>query len=195
MPETFYTSSQYYNLFFQMYVNGGLPFPLMLGREVRLPAEVIVGSSTCHPGEEVALYGHYVNQLRDRLQSAHDVARKHLRESALRQKDAYDAKLSVNSYQPGDLVWYHTDIGQLHVTPKLRNAYEGPFVVVQKLNDLDYKIQRELNGRKRVVHHNRLKPYGGAIRFKWASTAVKRASRGDYLLEEPEILRRMKTAA
>ena len=28
MPETFYTSSQYYNLFFQMYVNGGLPFAL-----------------------------------------------------------------------------------------------------------------------------------------------------------------------
>ena len=76
-------------------------------------------------------------------------------------------------------MWYQTDIGQLHITPKLRKAYEGPFVVIQKLNDLDYKIQRELNGRKRVVHHNKLKPYGGVIRFKWASTAVKRASRGD----------------
>ena len=57
---------------------GMTPNLLMLGREVRLPAEVIVGSSTCHPGEEVALYGHYVNQLCDRLQSAYDVARNHL---------------------------------------------------------------------------------------------------------------------
>ena len=28
MPETFYTSSQYYNLFFQLYFNRGLSFPL-----------------------------------------------------------------------------------------------------------------------------------------------------------------------
>ena len=28
MPETFYTSSQYYNLFFQVYFNRGLPMPL-----------------------------------------------------------------------------------------------------------------------------------------------------------------------
>ena len=28
MPETLYTSSQYYNLFFQLYFNGGLSFPL-----------------------------------------------------------------------------------------------------------------------------------------------------------------------
>ena len=28
MPETFYTSSQYYNLFFQLYFNWGLSMPL-----------------------------------------------------------------------------------------------------------------------------------------------------------------------
>ena len=30
MPETFYTSSQYYNLFFQLYFNRDLSMPLMI---------------------------------------------------------------------------------------------------------------------------------------------------------------------
>ena len=49
---------------------------LMLGREVRLPAELTHGSYTNN--ETVTSYGEYVDKLRERLQTAHSVARKYI---------------------------------------------------------------------------------------------------------------------
>lgn len=158
---------------------GMTPNLLMLGREVRLPAEVMFGSLSSE-GEEIATYGDYVDLLKQRMQHAHDLARKHLSSVAKRQKQTYDAKLSFHKYHEGDLVWYLTDIGQLHIAPKLRVPYEGPHLVIQKLNDLNYVIQLDERGKKKVVHHNRLKPYLGTQKLKWAKAAVtKRKQLGE----------------
>ena len=53
-----------------------------------------------------------------------------------------------------------TDIRQLHVAPKLRVPYEGPYMILKKLGTLDYELYLE-KGKHKVVHHNRLKPYLG----------------------------------
>ena len=53
---------------------------------------------------EICSYGEYVDWLKERIQKAHEVARKHLEKSAKSQKEAYDAKSAVNSYKPGDMV-------------------------------------------------------------------------------------------
>lgn len=150
---------------------GMTPNLLMLGREVRLPAEVMFGSQTTKL-EEITTYGEYVEKLKERMQHAHELARKHLSAVGRRQKQSYDAKLSFHRYSEGDLVWYLTDIGQLHIAPKLRVPYEGPYLVVKKLNDLDYMIQMDEKGKKRVIHHNRLKPYQGSQKLKWAKQAL-----------------------
>ena len=55
----------------------------MLGREVRLPAELTHGSYTNN--ETVTSYGENVNKLRKRLQTAYSVARKYI-ENQLRHK-------------------------------------------------------------------------------------------------------------
>ena len=50
MPETFYTSSQYYNLFFHVYFNRGLPMPLNKiggGSGLCMWSVVCVGVSVC----------------------------------------------------------------------------------------------------------------------------------------------------
>ena len=49
------------------------------------------------------------------MQHAHDVARKHLHNSAKRQKQAYAVKVEANQYDVGDLVWFETDIKQLNI--------------------------------------------------------------------------------
>ena len=60
------------------------PNLMMLWREVRLPHEVVFGSSVPrNKFETVANYGAYVTELNSNLQRAHEVARKHL--TALRQ--------------------------------------------------------------------------------------------------------------
>ena len=155
---------------------GLTPNLLMLGREVRLPAEVMFGSST-NRDCEISTYGEYVDILKSRMQHAHDVARKHLESAAKRHKDTYDAKLAFHQYKVGDFIWFLTDGGQLHIAPKLRCPYEGPYLVVERHNSLNYTIQLDAQGRKRVVHHNRLKPYLGDINLKWAKTAIKKVKK------------------
>ena len=69
------------------------------------------------------------------------------------------------------------DTTQHDVTPKLRKPYIGPYLVLQKYSDLDYVIQFDATGKKRVIHHNRLKPYEGTDKLSWATSALKRAQK------------------
>ena len=79
------------------------PNLLMLGREVRLPAEVAFGSTTMS-GESVSSYGEYVEKLKANMQRAHNFYRKYLKESAKRQTDIYDHRQLLHKYDKGDLV-------------------------------------------------------------------------------------------
>ena len=117
-------------------------------------------------------YGQYVTDLRGHLQHSHTVARKHLAASTKRQKDGYDAKANFHDYNQGDLAWYASDISQLHMAPKLRNPFMGPVLVLKKINDLNFLLQFDERGTKRVVHNNRMKPFLGEKQLPWAKMAV-----------------------
>ena len=81
------------------------PNLLTIGREVRLPAELVFSSRNTCDDLDITSYGEYVDQLRQKMQHAHEVARKHLSSSAKRSKEIYDTKISVNQYEVGDVVW------------------------------------------------------------------------------------------
>lgn len=155
---------------------GITPNLMMLGREVRLPSEIIFGSPV-RDDQNASTYGDYVHKLKSRFQWAHKVAREHLKVAAKRQKQNYDAKLTFHSYKAGDYVWYKTGMGQLHLTPKLRSSFAGPFLVVKKINDLIYLIQLNREGKRKVVHHNNLKPYLGTTKLRWAKTSLAKSRR------------------
>ena len=139
---------------------GLTPNLVMLGREVWLPAEIIYGSRTAQLGEEVSSYGAYVDKLKERLQTSQELARKHLKAAAERQKNNYDAKQALNSYKEGDLVWCLQDYWKdRDVCIKLQMPYDGPFLVVKKMNDLNYQIQFNARGRRKIMHHDKLKLY------------------------------------
>ena len=154
---------------------GLTPNLLMLGREARLPAEVMFGS-TCQEGE-ITSYGEYVDGLKKKMQHAHDVARNNLQKSAVKQSEHYDGKTSLNKYKTGDYVWYLAEKRKIGENPKLYLPYEGPYLVVMKLSDLDYAIQREMKQKWKVVHHDKLKPYEGEVKFKWSRAALEKAKR------------------
>lgn len=149
------------------------PNLLMLGREVRMPAEVVYSSGVRDSKETVSNYGSYVDSLRSKLQLAHAVARKHLSASATRQKQKYDVKTCLNVYKPGDPVWLLMENRKLNVCPKLQPSYEGPHVIVAKLNDIDYVLQKEYKGKQIVVNHNKLKPYHGENPPVWGKKMRK----------------------
>lgn len=163
---------------------GMTPNLLMMGREVRLPAEVMFGSTTQEG--EITSYGEYVDKLRSRMQHAHDIARKHTEAAGIRQKDYYDGKTFFHKFTPGDYVWYLAERRKVGENPKLYLPYEGPYLVVKKQSDLNYLIQCEPKGEPRLVHHNKLKPYEGVTTYRWAKAALARAEKGKYLPEEEE---------
>ena len=107
------------------------------------------------------------------MQRVNDVARKHLGKGAKRMKESYDAKQSLIQYQPGDLVMYGTEISQLDIAPKLRVNFQGPYLVLAKLRDLDYRGQLDANGKQKFVHHGKLMPYKGEHILPWAKSALK----------------------
>ena len=72
-----------------------------------------------HDHESYKINGDYVWEMKKQMQHAHNVAWKHLRKSARRQRELYDQRVQTNLYQPGDLVWLETDLGQQKIPPKL----------------------------------------------------------------------------
>ena len=146
------------------------PNLLTIGREVRLPAELIYGSTTVS-GDKVTSYGDYVDQLRDKMRHAHEIARKHIGASAIRTKEIYDVKLLVNCYSEGDAVWCLLENKKLGVSHKLESTYDGPFMIRKKISDINYILQLDKYGKEKVVHHNKLKPYEGNQTPKWIKKA------------------------
>ena len=68
-----------------------------------------------------------------------------------------EPQVGYTPFQVGDLVWlWVKEIeGQ---TRKLKTPWEGPYVVLQRLSDVTYRIQlKGGHGRKQVVHYNRLR--------------------------------------
>lgn len=152
------------------------PNLLSIGREVRLPADLIFGhkNSIAKPAPE---YTDHVQDLKERMQYAHEIARQHLSHSTKRSKEIYDVKLSFHNYTVGDAVWCLHETRQVGVTPKLEKKFDGPFLIKVKRSDLNFVIQLDGRGQQRVVHHNKLKPYEGKCLPKWMEKA-RRASRG-----------------
>ena len=152
---------------------GMTPNFIMLGREVRLPIELLHGSST-NKEVKVADYGEYVDKLRSRIQYAQKIAREHLKVAASRQKTQHDARASVHKYKPGDLVWCLNEERRVEVSPKLQSTYTGPHLVIQKINDLNFKVQFDAKGKVKVLHHDKLKPYQGQRTLRWKNKAMKK---------------------
>lgn len=150
------------------------PNMLMLGREVRMPGEVLAISPKPAEDNSESYCANYVIELREKLKLAHDICRIHLKRTSRRTKQTYDAKVALTVYTRGDYVWYLTELKSADECPKLQVAYNGPYLVLKMLSELDYLIQFDAGGRKKVIHHNKLKPYAGNVNLKWRLTALRR---------------------
>ena len=148
------------------------PNLLTMGRELRLPGELIFGSTNGYDGEHITTYGDYVEILRARMQHAHEMARKYKSATAKRSKELYDSKVAFHRYSVGDVVWC-----LIGISPKLEVGFEGPFVVIKKLSELDYISQLDRDGVEKSVHHKNLKPYEGDNAPRWVEKVRKQLLR------------------
>ena len=123
---------------------------LILHRETQLTIAVILGSRGTTTGEPVTSYGKYIDGLRDQMQRMHDVGGKYLGRNAARMKEPYDVKCSLTHYKIGDLVMYVMKRGQLDVAPKLEVTFQAPYLVLDRIRDLDYQVQLDARANKKL---------------------------------------------
>ena len=134
------------------------PNSLTYGRETNLPIDLMIPGS---PQSDIKAqnYPDYVQFVRKALQTAHSFARRHMGQALVRQKRGYDVHAkNRSSFNTGDLVRYY------YVPIKNRDKFAcpwvGPYKVLERVTEVDYRIQRlERTRDTRVVHIDHLKPF------------------------------------
>ena len=134
---------------------------MMLKREVRRPLSVVLDDSMSaeHSKSE------YIRRLLQNFRDVHNNARQHLKTSLKIQKTAYDKRLKIAKFQPGDLVYRSNLLLKKGQCRKLESPWTGPFLVMEQLSDVTYKVR----GRKRnfVLHHDNLRPCSDRVVPIW----------------------------
>ena len=148
---------------------GETPNMLMLGREVQLPIDLTVESTSDIEEDEPETQTDYALALRERMRSAHEQARQKLAQAARHQKRTYDRKTERDCLQVGNFVWYFNPAKTKGLSPKLQRKWKGPYLITHKLADVIYRIQRKPRGKMMVIHCDRLKPYVGETLKSWIS--------------------------
>lgn len=115
---------------------------LMLGRECRLPDQLIHGSHSVQQETRTT----YASEMKDRLDAAYEMVRSQQR-LPVRSDDGEDTL-----FQAGDPVLVSRKRRKKGDNPKLQARFEGPFVIQKAFDNGTYKI-----GGRGVVHECRLK--------------------------------------
>ena len=66
------------------------------------------------------------------MQHAHEIARKHMSLAAVCSKEIYDAKILLNRYETGDLVWCLQESRKVGIMINLQHTYEGPYLIKKR---------------------------------------------------------------
>ncbi|XP_063959750.1 uncharacterized protein LOC135155081 [Lytechinus pictus] len=130
------------------------PFELIYGRQVRGPLDILkdLWSDETHDPELKTTY-QYVVDLKERLKSTLEAAHDELRKATSRSERHYNVRSRQRKFDPGDkvLILLPTDHN------KLLLQWKGPFKVVHKLGDNDYRL--DVNGNHKTFHANLLRRY------------------------------------
>nr|XP_014340593.1 PREDICTED: uncharacterized protein LOC106702527 [Latimeria chalumnae] len=133
---------------------GYSPFFLMFGRHPRLPIDIAFGMTPSMEEEETE-YNEYVAQLKNRLRTAHSLAKEFSGRSKDCYKQNYDKKVRADiPVEEGDRVLVQNKLLRGH--HKLADRWEPiPYRVVKKQPNLPvYIIRRGGDQVERVLHHN-----------------------------------------
>ena len=132
---------------------GFSPFELVFGHRVKGPLTILKDLWSSEVSTDVRSTYEYVIEMRERLQDAVELANEHLSEAKGRQKKYYDRGAKQRKFEEGDnvLILLPSD------TSKLKMAWKGPYVVLERVSQVDYAIS--IKGKRRVYHANMLKAY------------------------------------
>jgi hypothetical protein len=98
-----------------------------------------------------------LRNLKSKLSAAYKIVRENNRKSHESNKRKYDRKAKVRKFQVNDLVYLFCPARKPGVAHKFRKPWSGPFRIVERISDLNYRTESKKR-MQNVVHVNRLKP-------------------------------------
>ncbi len=144
---------------------GKTPAEMMFGRQLTMPLQAMIPQPDDTDDEMTS--NSYVTDLRERLEEAHNEARHHLKKSAQYQKKNYDVRSSKRTFTVGDPVWVLRPTRKVGICSKLTSPWKGPCLVVERLDDVVYRVKMGRTTPPRVFHVDRLKKYKGRHLPRW----------------------------
>ena len=141
------------------------PYRMMLGHEVNLLVDILYGRPVTD--EQFETESEYVETLKKKLEAAHmSLQDSNFREVLVGKRDIMISRYMVTLTREETLCGF-TCLDTKLASPKLQTFWEGPYLIVQKISDALYAVQRSKTSKKEVVHFDRLKPYKGTELESW----------------------------
>lgn len=126
----------------------------MFARELNTPADIVYGLVSPEPSPT---YDDFVEQVRDKMIEAHDIARENMRVAAKRNKRYYDLKVKPAVFHEGDLVYYYNPRKFVGRSEKWARKYSGPFRIIKELSPVTMLLQPSNKKKAFVSHVDKLK--------------------------------------
>ena len=147
---------------------GYTPAQLMLGRDLRLPLDLLFEGPPNEPVEQPTT--EYVRSQRDRMRVIRAQVADNVNISAETMKQRKDIRSTMEQLKENDQVWLYNPRRKKGQSPKLSSPWDGPYRVVKSLSDVTFRIQKNRQAACKVVHFNRLWKIKGPAEFTWRST-------------------------
>jgi hypothetical protein len=150
---------------------GITPYAMLYGEEMHVPLDWVFKKPKRVPDDKFT----YVKELRKKINSAYEHARKCLLTAIKRQKRNYDKGVKNITFKPGDFVMCHDKTRKRGRNPALRPKWKGPYIILDKLNSATVIIRMSEETKQSVVHVDRLKHCFPPKRskFRWAEKLIK----------------------
>ena len=150
---------------------GYSPNRLFLGRESRMPLDLVMGlpADDCNNDRSLT---EFIIKAQEDAEVAYGVAREHLHVAAERRKANYDIRVKPLEFSVGDWVWYWYPRRFQRKSPKWQKNYTGPYMVVRVIQPSNYVLQKSARAKPFVVHADKLKKCFSPTPDNWLTTGV-----------------------
>ncbi|KAK3929552.1 Retrovirus-related Pol polyprotein from transposon 412 [Frankliniella fusca] len=129
------------------------PYEVMFGAAMRSPLDLDRGS----PPQNEEMHKMYPFWVRKTMQDIHEAVAHMSKKAAKRMKAYYDRNATLSPFLEGDLVYLYYPRRVKGISAKLITRWEGPYRIVNLINDCNARIERVDNpSKKLIVHIDRL---------------------------------------
>ncbi|KAK3924457.1 Retrovirus-related Pol polyprotein from transposon 412 [Frankliniella fusca] len=129
------------------------PYEVMFGAAMRSPLDLDRGS----PPQNEEMHKMYPFWVRKTMQDIHEAVAHMSKKAAKRMKAYYDRNATLSPFLEGDLVYLYYPRRVKGISAKLITRWEGPYKIINLINDCNARIERVDNpSKKLIVHIDRL---------------------------------------